>query len=165
MIATGTRTHEYNNSVPCAGTLVEHRGQILMLRRAQEPFAGSWDLPGGHCEFAEHPSATAVRETREELGLEIRITGLFGVYIDRTHIAMQRASLIIYYTAVPSTVPPTLRAGTEAIDGGWFETSTIPEELAFPEHLREVLRDWKLTREVKRDEGALGIAKRGTSQA
>ena len=53
---------------------------ILLLRRAVEPGAGAWDLPAGYLDPGESFEQAAVRETREEAGLEIALGPLAGVY-------------------------------------------------------------------------------------
>lgn len=73
-----------NAIVPAASALVtDSRGAILMQRRADN---GLWALPGGTMQLGESIATTAVRETKEETGLDIEITGLVGIYTDPRHI-------------------------------------------------------------------------------
>jgi ADP-ribose pyrophosphatase YjhB (NUDIX family) len=73
-----------NSIVPAASALVtDANGAILMQLRTDNGF---WALPGGTMQFGESISATAVRETKEETGLDIEITGLVGIYTDPRHI-------------------------------------------------------------------------------
>jgi ADP-ribose pyrophosphatase YjhB (NUDIX family) len=53
-------------------------GRVLWVRRTDY---NVWNLPGGGCGPQEAPWEAAVRETREETGLEVRLTGLSGVYV------------------------------------------------------------------------------------
>jgi 8-oxo-dGTP diphosphatase len=59
----------------------EDGDRYLAIRRVREPNAGAWDLPGGFCDGFEHPADTAVREAREELGVEVRLGAFVGMYV------------------------------------------------------------------------------------
>lgn len=56
------------------------RGKVVLVKRANEPFAGSWALPGGFVEIGESVESAAVREVEEETGLKVEILRLVGVY-------------------------------------------------------------------------------------
>ena len=53
--------------------LLNHAGQVLLVKVTRGFFAGHWTLPGGFVDYGEHPRAGAVREVKEELGLTITI--------------------------------------------------------------------------------------------
>lgn len=73
-----------NSLVPGASVLVtDNAGRILMQRRGD---SGNWSLPGGVMEIGETLEQCAVRETKEETGLDIAITGLLGIYTDPEHV-------------------------------------------------------------------------------
>jgi ADP-ribose pyrophosphatase YjhB (NUDIX family) len=55
--------------------------RFLALRRAVEPKAGLWETPGGFCDGWEHPRDAALREGREELGVEVTLLDFVGMYI------------------------------------------------------------------------------------
>ncbi|MGA8117180.1 MAG: NUDIX hydrolase N-terminal domain-containing protein [Actinocatenispora sp.] len=67
-------------AVAANAAIFDAAGRLLLTRRADN---GSWCLPGGSADVGESPSDIAVRETREETGLEVRATGLIGVYDSR----------------------------------------------------------------------------------
>ena len=59
---------------------VWHGSQVLIVQRANPPFAGLWSLPGGHAETGESLLAAANRELLEETGVKADLKQLSGVY-------------------------------------------------------------------------------------
>lgn len=75
---------EPNSLVVAASAVVtDDRGCILLQRRAD---SGMWALPGGGMELTDSLPGAAVREVKEETGLDIEVTGLVGTYTDPRHI-------------------------------------------------------------------------------
>lgn len=52
-------------------------GRLLLVRERAD---GGWTMPGGWADVGDSPTETAVREVREEAGLETRVSGLLGIY-------------------------------------------------------------------------------------
>lgn len=73
----------YDNPALTAFAFVERDGRFLVLRRAQEPERGEWDLPGGFIEAGESPADCVRREIAEETGLEVDRLAVFGAYTSR----------------------------------------------------------------------------------
>ena len=141
------RVH-YRNAKPCAGALIVRDGRVLLVKRGIQPFLGRWDIPGGFLEEDEHPEIGAVREVREETGLEVRLTGLFGFYVDRYNYDDEGGyCLNIYFLA--EVVGGQERPGDDAADLAWFAPDELPEEIAF-DHARVVLADWARWMEQRR---------------
>ncbi|MBT3399299.1 MAG: NUDIX domain-containing protein, partial [Rhodospirillaceae bacterium] len=61
------------------GVVVLRDDQVLMIRRGREPRIGQWSIPGGKQELGETWQETAVREIREETGVEIDVIGIVDV--------------------------------------------------------------------------------------
>ncbi|WP_281066118.1 NUDIX domain-containing protein [Nocardia albiluteola] len=90
-----------NSLKPGASALVvDDSGRVLMQRRGD---SGNWSLPGGIMEVGETLEECAVRETKEETGLDIEITGLLGIYTDPEHVIeysdgeVRQEFAIVYY--------------------------------------------------------------------
>jgi ADP-ribose pyrophosphatase YjhB (NUDIX family) len=108
-----------------AGTIISIDGRVVLLRRGIEPAMGKWSFPGGHVDRGESVQEAAIRETKEEAHLDVRLGSLLGVYS-----YPRSPNVVVVYTA--EVVGGKLEAGDEAVDAKVFEASEIPwQELAF----------------------------------
>ncbi len=128
----------YHNPVPAAGALVLKDEKILLVKRAVMPKAGWWCIPAGFMEWTEHPSETAVREIKEETGLDIKLNSLFEVYSGNDDPRMN-AVLILYLAEVVGGNPT---AGDDAMEIDFFRFDNIPDRIAFHSH-RQALSDYR----------------------
>src|SRR5436190_19419136 len=93
------------------------RGEIVLIRRGQEPRLGEWSIPGGRLEWGESVRDAIVREVREETGLEVEIAGLIDVVDAVTRDASGEA--VRHYVLIDflaQYVSGTLRAGSDAAE-------------------------------------------------
>jgi ADP-ribose pyrophosphatase YjhB (NUDIX family) len=110
--------------------VVEFDGAVVLGRRAIEPGYGEWCLPGGFVDQDEDPAAAALRECREEIGAEVELRGLLGVY----HIPKTTAPSLVGIAYQGRLVDgATLSAGVEMLEVRTFAIDELPE-LAFPSH-------------------------------
>ncbi|GAB3949276.1 NUDIX hydrolase [Micromonospora vulcania] len=115
-----------NTLVPACGVLaVDDQGAILLQRRRD---TGQWALPMGKLEIGETPSECAIRETREETGVDVEVIGILGVYSDPGHIVAYsdgevRQEYEVTLLARPIGGVPT--SNEEASEVAWFR----PEKL------------------------------------
>jgi ADP-ribose pyrophosphatase YjhB (NUDIX family) len=118
------------------GTVIRTPEQrIVLVRRAIEPGYGKWVFPGGYVDRGETLIAAAIREAREECGLEIRLDGLVNLYS-----YPGRAPVIVVYAA--TAIGGTLCVDDECLETAEFETGTLPwNDLAF-DSTRDGLRDY-----------------------
>jgi len=95
------------------------------VRRAIEPGYGKWVFPGGYVDRGEPLTAAAVREAREECGLDVRIESLVNIYS-----YAGRAPVIVVYAG--TAVDGTLAADEESLEAAEFDRDSIPwNDLAF----------------------------------
>jgi len=84
--------------------VVNDAGEILLIQRSDN---GNWAVPGGAIDLGESLTDAAIRETREETGIDCRITGIVGIYTDPRHVilytsngeARQEFSIVLTATA------------------------------------------------------------------
>jgi len=76
----GAKIQEFKNPVPTVDIIIELDGGIVLIERKNPPFG--WALPGGFVDYGESFEAAAVREAREETGLEVTLKKQFHTYSD-----------------------------------------------------------------------------------
>ena len=122
------------NSVVPSTTAVVHdeRGRIALVHRKDN---GLWALPGGGMELGESIEDCAVREVKEETGLDVEITGLVGIYTNPHHVMAYsdgevRQQFSICYTT--RLIGGELAYDSESTDIAWVEPDKIPELTMHP---------------------------------
>jgi ADP-ribose pyrophosphatase YjhB (NUDIX family) len=110
-----------NSMVPSVNVVVTNaEGEILLIRRSDND---NWAIPGGGIDLGESLIHAAVRETREETGIDCEITGLAGIYTDPRHVILYtsngeaRQEFSIVLTARP--VGGRLTPSSESSDVRW----------------------------------------------
>jgi mutator protein MutT len=117
------------------GCIAEIDGGIVLVRRSIEPGYGKWVFPGGYVDRGERVEQAAVREMREESGVEVSVVSLLGVYSYE-----YRPIVVIVYVGHVSG--GKLTAADESLEAMTFAPDNLPwNELAFPSTF-EALRDY-----------------------
>jgi ADP-ribose pyrophosphatase YjhB (NUDIX family) len=105
--------------VPSANVAVTNdAGELLLVRRSD---SDNWALPGGAVDLGESLAQAAVRETKEESGIDCEITGLTGIYSDPDHVLLYtsngevRQEFSIVLTARATGGQPTPSSETSAV--------------------------------------------------
>jgi 8-oxo-dGTP diphosphatase len=122
-----------------AGIVVVRDDEILLIQRGKPPFKGEWSIPGGKIEHGETAAETALRELKEETGVEAEIIGLIDV-VDSIGARQGEGDwhfLLIDYAA-------RWTAGEPVADGDVADAKFLPLEEAV------ALTRWDKTRDVVR---------------
>ncbi len=138
----GWRWHA--NPYPAAGVVIERVGangetEALLLRRAVEPGYGAWDLPAGFLEPHESSEAGALREGREESGLQMTLVQLLGVYS-----SPEGNAVTAVYRARPLDPSAPVRPDHESSEHAWVPRSAVAAwlpRMAF-RSMAAALEDW-----------------------
>ncbi len=109
-----------------AAVLVERDGQVLLVRRANDPLRGLWTLPAGFVDAGEDPAGAAERECKEETGLQVKVAGLMDVLFGQEH--PRGAHILIVYRAEVQS--GELQAADDVDRAGFFSRQDLPP-LAF----------------------------------
>lgn len=135
LVCTGCDFVFYLDPKVAVGTVIRMPdARIVLVRRAIEPGYGKWVFPGGYVDRGEHLHAAAIREAREESGLDIRLDGLINVYS-----YAGRAPVVIVYAA--TALAGTLQIDEESLEARTVTAAEIPwGELAF-RSTEDALRD------------------------
>ena len=108
----------------------DRAGRVLLIRRKNPPFEGTYALPGGFVEIGETTEAAALRELMEETGIEGSSPQLIGVYSDPNRDPRHHCVGIAYLVLAKSF---DVRAGDDAADAE-FVADWQRERLAFDHH-------------------------------
>ena len=138
-MCTGCGHIVYLDPKVAVGTIIrvaDPRGAgVVLVRRAIEPGYGLWVFPGGYVDQGEAVTAAAIREAREESGLDIRIDSLLNVYSYGG-----RSPIIVVYSA--TVTGGDLCADDECLEARVFLRDEIPwDALAF-RSTAEALREY-----------------------
>lgn len=131
----------YDNPAVTAFALVERDGRYLVLERGQEPYRGSWELPGGFVETGESPAEAVAREIFEETGLRVATPSIIGTYTSRYGDDGKQTVDVAFHCQAPHG---DLSLSAESSDAAWVSIEQMPplafagERSAFKEFKRKL---------------------------
>ena len=109
------------------GVLIRDGDLYLLIKRAAEPDAGLWSIPGGLVELGERAVEAAVREAKEETGLDVEIEEVLGV-VDKI-IRDEDSRIKFHFIIVDYVASPkggSLTASSDALDARWVKVDEFP---------------------------------------
>ena len=125
----------YQDPKVVAGTIFTLNGGIVLLKRGVEPAMEKWVFPGGYVDRGESVAEAAIRETKEESQLDVKLGPLLNVYS-----YTRSPNVIVVYTA--EVLSGDLGAGDESLEARTFALAEIPwSDLAF-DSTKDALKDY-----------------------
>ena len=123
-------TYEYPRPMLTADCVVLRNGEVLLIRRGNEPYRGCWALPGGFMEMDETIEHCAARELQEETGLQVAEHDLRLVGIYSTPGRDPRGRTVTAAYAMHLSDNRQAHAGDDAAEARWWPLTALPP-LAF----------------------------------
>ena len=133
--ACGATVKSYRNPFLTVDIIIAEGAQVVLIERRNPPLG--WALPGGFVDYGESLEAAALREAREETGLELNGVEQFHAYSAPDRDPRQH-NVSVVFTARASG---TLCAGDDAKTARWFPLAALPAPLCF-DHAR-ILADYQ----------------------
>jgi len=125
----------YQDPKVVAGTVFTLNGGIVLLKRGVEPALGKWVFPGGYVDRGESVPEAAVRETKEESQLDVKLGPLLNIYS-----YSRSPNVIVVYTA--RVIGGELAAADESTEARIFPPNAVPwHDLAF-DSTKDALNDY-----------------------
>jgi 8-oxo-dGTP diphosphatase len=123
--ACGASVHTWRNPFPTVDIIIQVREKIVLIERKNEPVG--WALPGGFVDYGESLEAAAIREAREETGLDINTLRQFGAYSDPQRDPRQHNISFVFVAEGDGE----LLGGDDASHAALFHLDDLPSPLCF----------------------------------
>jgi len=108
--------------------VIIHDGKLVLVKRGIEPGKGKWSIPGGAVELGERVRDTAIREAKEECGLDIELVGDTPMDAMDSMIMGEKARLQYHYILLQFLARPkggTLRPASDVTDVRWVPVEEV----------------------------------------
>jgi len=132
----------YQNSKPTTAAVITQNKKILLTKRAIPPKKDWWDVPGGFLKNGEYPETGIKREMKEELGVEIKIMKLLGIYLDKYEDPSYPPYKTLNFCYLVRIIKGKLKPADDVKEAKWFDQNNLPKKVAF-KNAEMAIRDWK----------------------
>lgn len=133
------------NPYPVVDSIIYSGNKVLLVQRT-EPIPGLWAVPGGFVDWGETFEAAAIREAKEETGLDIKVTDILGAYSDPTRDPRGHLVAVVF---IAKKIGGKLKISHEHSDIKWFDLKNIDSLKELHSDHIKVLKDflkWKKKR-------------------
>jgi len=120
---------QHRNPAPSISILIVDDGRVLLGKRSGNPGKGTWALPSGYIDFEEDFLTAAIRETKEETGLEVEVLSIVNVL--SSFVTPVFHFLGVYVSA--QVVGGVITAVDDLTEVEWYPLAGPLPELGFPE--------------------------------
>ena len=118
--------------------IVFEKGKILLVNRDILPYKGYWVLPGGHVNYGEKVEDACRREMKEELGINVKIKKLIGVYSNpKRDTRYHTVSVVLLCQRVKGKI----HLNFEGSEFRFFSSNKLPRKIGF-DH-KKILSDFQ----------------------
>jgi len=125
---------QLKNPIPTVDIIIEKQTGIVLIKRKNPP--EGWALPGGYVDYGESLEQAAIREAKEETGLNVHLVRQFHTYSDPKRDLRHHTISTVFVAKAKGDA----RAGDDAEDLGIFGEDNLPRLIAF-DH-RDIIQDY-----------------------
>lgn len=108
-------------------TVIQKKEMVLLIQRGKKPAKGTWVVPGGHVKHNEELEEAAVREAKEETGLDVKVVGMINAKTDKKGLDPRGYHLAITFLVTP--IGGKIKKTKEATDIKWFQLGRLPKNV------------------------------------
>ena len=136
--SSSSNSVQLKNPIPTVDIIIEKQTGIVLIKRKNPP--EGWALPGGYVDYGESLEDAAIREAREETGLNVHLVRQFHTYSDPERDLRHHTISTVFVAQAEGDA----QAGDDAEDVGIFRHDNLPTSIAF-DH-RDIIHDYFLGR-------------------
>ncbi|OED30760.1 NUDIX hydrolase [Methanosphaera sp. WGK6] len=128
---------EYRNPALTVDVIIIKNNETVLIKRLNNPYKDYWALPGGFVEYGEKVEDAAIRETKEETGLDVELDELVGVYSDPERDPRGHTVTVAFKAYI---IGNQLKSSSDAKDAKYFKINNL-KEMDFAFDHRDILSD------------------------